>query len=375
MSDKKKAPGNEGKTKNDEQEGFAGVPPASPDNDGDENAGAIDAEFEETPDFKPLVMSIEDDDEPVIVAEVVPQGPLVKLVNAEPSPLDQLLASLPKDKHITVIVKRRADLSGDSFRIPCTKFGHIDNLPWDGRMPDEIHADVKSIHCGGRYFFQLQYDGGLKESWDAVLFDPPYLSEIEKTIAKEKEPERTTEPAQPSAPPPAMPTSGEMLSSFKAEMLSWKSFFDEMRPETPAPAATVNDPIPIKDQIALAMLPAMSADPELGPQVVKKLLGISDNKGEKAWSDIAWYGITHAEEINTILGTVAAFAGPVIAGLFGKRPSPETTMQPGAPGTNTAPQTPAAGFVMPPTQQQPAGQKPAPAVPVVPKISDPVVVW
>jgi hypothetical protein len=97
--------------------------------------------------------------------------------------------------------------------------------------------------------------------------------------------------------------------------------------------------------------------------VIKKILGISDSKDEKSWSDIAWYGVTHANEIAQVVNVVGSFAVPMLGSLFGRKvPPPNMAIQPAnirpIGAVNMPPQPPAnqptVGVVMPPAGPQTA---------------------
>jgi len=257
----------------------------------------------------------------VIAGEVVEPAPRAKAadvqsVDTEPDPLEAFLANIPRDSDVTIVVKRKPD-HGIKFRQPCNEHKWVCNLYWDQRAAEEIYALIQRKEGGGRYGLQFQYGGGFNRAWDVTIDDPADLSDREKTIrgddAKDSEPERKPDVSQPFVPtqPPA-----DSLDTLKKTLRDAQEL-KELLGINDKPDAAAGPTYTIQEQIALEMMKTTSGDPELGGQVIKKILGLKDDKGEKAWSDVAWHAVSHAGELIQVVTTVAGIAGPLLG--FGQR--------------------------------------------------------
>jgi hypothetical protein len=350
-------------------------------NDSDKDDDALDADVVSEV-RRPRMMIVEDDpgSEPAIAAEVV--QPRVTPATPNDDPLATILRDIPTNTDITIVVKRKAD-ENLTFRMPNNKFGHVCNVHYDGQPLTEVYSYIQRQYGGGRYHFQLQYDGGLKpNSWVDTINDPAEPSVAEQTLLKHQpnhsEPQRTVETSQTfvSPPPPPETPRVDAFQEMKRRLEEAAQIRELLGIPEQAQQPVSNDPhYTVQERIALEMMKNTAGDPELGPAVIKKLLGIKDEKGEKSWADVAWQAFQHLEEVVQVVSTAASVAAP----FLGRRPAAPVIMPGSAmvrrPAAPQPPQT-STGIVMPPAapeQAPPPPEEPVAATPPRKPVQD--VVW
>jgi hypothetical protein len=325
----------------------------------------------------------DDDDADAILGEVVETRPPIGKGTAaidEPSSvtgdpdLDALIASIPKETDVTIVLKRKPD-RGHKFRLPCgSGFPHIDKLYWDKRPLEDVYSDIQRIHGGGRYHFQLQYDGGLKPvSWTYTISDPPFASDAEKMANPGKANDREAERIPDASPqfaqqPPATSSPFDEMMTRLEEAQKFKTLLAPEQPLVPSQPV-----IEVRDQIALEMMKSTAGDPELGGAVIRKMLGIpTEKKGDKDWADVAWAAVSNLDQVAGVVATIV----PLIGKFFGGAAPANAALPPGA--IIHRPNTPS-GIVLPkkkPDAIPPPGEsQAAPAVAIPPQTANQAVTW
>ena len=329
-----------------------------------------DAEFIDLETGDSPRLDAEDDDEEPIAAEVVEPSPAVasdvRAAEAPDDPLSKFLAGLPKNTDITVVAKRKSD-HGLVFRIPNTapqKF--VCNVYWDGRTAEQIYEYIQTKHGGGRYWLQLQYGGGLKESWEVTIDDPSEPSDAEKVMrnlmAKENEAVRVLDPSPAFAEKPQPPKSA--LEELKERLTEAKEF-RELLGGDQQPVPAVQEPLSVQDQIVLKVADnILTSDPNLGVSVLQKAFKITDSSERTmggVMTDVVHDYLTHPDKIVNAVTAVAQIIG-MVAPAFGRSPTPPKTVivPPGA--MVAAPQQQPSGIVMPPPVASPEAPQPEIAV-------------
>lgn len=312
------------------------------DDDGDDG-DAIDADFSEVIE-RPKPIVADGDGEAPIAAE--PSRVDFRVEDPEPDPLESFLAGLPKETDVTIVVKRKPD-RGNSFRLPCDRFGLVENIYWNNRPIEDIYTEIQRTHGGGVYMFQLQYDGGLRQSWSCTILDPASPSEAERTIAEKKakddEPKRSADTSPMFAPGPATPA-GDPIDAMLAEVARVNRLRDLLAPAAADPSG---EQLAVNDQLKLKIFDRLSDKPEFADKLTNLAFGILE-KGEKkekeTWVDVAKEAIKHPAEVMQLIGGIVSF-GSTLFGYGGPAPSAQAVR---SATIVMPPASPPAAIVMPP---------------------------
>jgi hypothetical protein len=337
MSDEKEQPKN---ANGDDTGNNTGEGPGELLLEGGANDGApiIDGDFKDIPSPVKLSM-VDDDDGDAIVGEAVAAPPTMKPAKSENDPLAALLADIPDNTDVTIVVKRKPD-ENLVFRIPCESFGLTTNVHYEGQALTEIYSTLQRRYGGGRYHFQLRYGSGLQpNSWVETINDPAEPSIAEQTASRDKANEReaersadTSHHATQVTPPPG---EDDMAEKFFDRLDKWTAIVDRVRP--PAPAAVAGPTYDVKDQIILKMAERMADNPEVGESLMRKAFGLGSAEEKKGILEGAVDLLKHpqdlaniAQSLSVIGGFVSPYVGPLLGGLLGRRGAApvETAMVP-----------------------------------------------
>lgn len=98
------------------------------------------------------------------------------------------------EEYCSVAIRRHPDEIHDAFAKPClsvTNLPRLSGVSIATRKPD-IEERTRKLYGGGRYFFQMHYNGRLCKSWTSVLADDP--NAIMQSAAAAVEPRPASNP-------------------------------------------------------------------------------------------------------------------------------------------------------------------------------------
>ena len=307
---------------------------------------------------------------PIIDAQILRETlnkPAIEIESpeAELTGIAALLSNLKTDSDVSILITRLKDgLHKNQFRQPCEESGKVDTVAWDGEpYPDALYTYIRKTYGGGRYRFQLRYNGGFKESWTDTLLDPAELSDKEKLERKQKtnadEQPRTVESSQLFANPKPPEEKKDALQ----ELIDQADKFNQLRailspspgeaPPPPAVLPAANDePRITKDTIKMLLIEKALDRPNLLEKAVESVFDIESKETRYPgfWESIAQSFATNDQVQSMLINGLSAVAAP-IAGLVMTKfmPPPQTTTV-AAPPILRSPQ------INTPQQQPPAPQ-------------------
>jgi hypothetical protein len=227
----------------------------------------------------------------------------------------------------TVHVRRNPDGMGDHFATPCSdvlNLPRIPNLPLTTDKAD-IEERVQRDFGGGRYFFQLYYNGQLGRSWQAVLADLPNAAY--RAITEQHDPPPVAQHTAPVVAPPLDPLDNFLKQAGKMKELRDVLFGDDLKELERLRNAASQQPPEHKSE----RLQMLDTALQLPAPLQEKALGYlfpADSDGSKG--TVAQIGEFVLENHDKILPVINGLLGSLFGGGVATAPQPNTGMAPPA---------------------------------------------